>query len=593
MSDDAKDAQTSSLILYEQLRMPLQAMNWAIYPGLVLLTLIVWAFRSPCDRNMIEGWCAVAALTWLGGALHAKSRLKLKFNLAAAKRLMTELRLLYAFEGAVWGFLPWATLSSCGPMEIALSIAINGGVAASRMMLLSSVSSVFLVYILVGGGVWIVNTWSYAALQSSTLGVIGILYVTTLIFQARVHARSLFQSISLRFENQDLLQALNQQVAITEAAREKAEDANRAKSQFLAAASHDLRQPAMAQGLFLEILSGTSLDSDQHKLLENLHSANTALAQMLDTLLDYSRIEAGVIQPEQQDVRLQPLLNKIEREFGAQADARNLIYRSRETDLIVHTDPALLELILRNLVSNAIRYTEHGGVLVGCRRRDRQAVLEVWDTGIGIAPEYQQEIFDEFMQLGNPERDRRKGLGLGLSIVNGLARSLVHRISLSSRPGRGSVFRLALPIVASAPATIATAPESPLRLRGVRVLVIDDEDAVRTGLQHLLTVWGCSCDAVETIAAAIASVRQHPPAVIISDYRLRGEDTGIDAIAALRAELCNDLPALLITGDIALKQLPQSPNGRIPMLRKPVSPEVLRSALSVLLAPVQAGVPTE
>ncbi len=388
-------------------------------------------------------------------------------------------------------------------------------------------------------------------------------------------------------------QRLNEEMAQANAARQQADVATRAKSRFLASASHDLRQPAMAQGLFLDILSRTSLDADQRKLLDNLRTANTALSQMLDTLLDYSRIEAGVIHPVPQDFRLQLLLNKIEREFGAQADVRNLIFRSRETDRVVHTDPALLELILRNLVSNAIRYTEQGGVLVACRHRGAQVWLEVWDTGIGIAPEHQQEIFDEFMQLGNPERDRNKGLGLGLSIANGLAQSLGHRLSLVSRPGRGSVFRLTLPSGTGVPPEIASAPERAVLLQGRRMLVIDDDEAVRTSLQHLLADWGCPCDAVDTIAAALASARQHPPAIVISDYRLRGKETGVDAIAALRAEVGNDLPALLITGDIALKYEHQSSAGLLPVLRKPVTLEELHSALSALLAPAQAAVPSE
>ena len=581
MSGDARDRQTSSLILYEQLRMPLQAMSWAIYPGLVLLALILWAFRSPCDREVIQGWCALAAVTWLGGALHAKFRLKLKLNLAAARRLMTELRLLYAFEGAVWGALSWATLGSCSSLESALAIAINAGVAASRMMLLSSVPSVFVIYMTVGGAVWIANTWSYAALPSYTLGVIGVLYVLTLILQARVHARSLIQSISLRFENQDLLDALNQQVAITEAAREKAEAANRAKSQFLAAASHDLRQPAQAQGLFLDVLSRTALDSRQKLLLENAVAATRASADMLNTLLDFSRIEAGVVEPRMQGFKLQPILNRIEGEFGPQADARDLVYRSIETGFVVHSDPILVELILRNLVSNAIRYTERGGLLVACRRRGGRIFLEVWDTGIGIAPEHQTEVFREFLQLGNPERDRRKGLGLGLAIVDGLARQLGSRVELVSRPGRGSVFRLGLS-PGSLGAALPETEDSPSLGGDARVLVIDDDEAVRSAMHHLLTDWGYRCELAESIDEALEVARRRAPALVISDYRLREPRTGADAIAALRDLVGADLPALLVTGDTAPDRLSEAHASGIPLLHKPVQPDQLRRRLASL-----------
>lgn len=230
------------------------------------------------------------------------------------------------------------------------------------------------------------------------------------------------------------------------AAKQRAEDRNTAKSKFLAAFSHDARQPLHAQALFLDVLAHTELSAEQHKVLANANAASKVYGEILNTLLDFSRVEAGVIEPQVQPFRMQSLLNKIEREFELQADTKGIAYRSRETDLVVQSDPMLVGLILRNLVANAIRYTEHGGLLVTCRKRGTQAVLEVWDTGIGIATEYQQAVFREFFQLENPERDRQKGLGLGLAIADGLARTLNHRLSLVSIPGRGSVFRLSMPI---------------------------------------------------------------------------------------------------------------------------------------------------
>lgn len=590
MTEGARGELSSNLVFYEQLRMPLQAMTWVIYPGTVLLVLIFLLMRAPCNQVAVEIWCVVAGLTWLGGALHARSRLKLALDMAMARRLLTELRLLYAFEGAVWGALSWVTMGSCSFMESALAIAINAAVAASRMMLLSSVSSVFLIYILVGGMVWIVGSSNFSGLPSYILGAIGFLYVVTLIFQARVHARSLTTSIKLRFENEELLEKLNQQMQIAEAAREKAEAANRAKSQFLAAASHDLRQPAQAQGLFLEVLSRTALDARQKSLLENVSAATRASIDMLNTLLDFSRIEAGVIEPRMQAFKVQTILNRIESEFGPQADARNLVYRSIETSLVAYSDPLLVELILRNLISNAIRYTEHGGLLVVCRQRGGEVSLEVWDTGVGIAPEHQQEVFREFLQLGNPERDRHKGLGLGLAIVDGLARQLGSPISLLSRPGRGSVFRLRLPMgVVASPSPPVLKEEHGYGCEA-RVLVIDDDEAVRIGMDQLLTDWGCRCDLAESIEEALDVARRQPPSLVISDYRLRGQRTGVDAIAALRDLLGADLPGMLITGDTAPDRLSEAHASGIPLLHKPVQPAELRRRLVALLAHQEAAV---
>jgi CheY-like chemotaxis protein len=239
---------------------------------------------------------------------------------------------------------------------------------------------------------------------------------------------------------------------------------------------------------------------------------------------------------------------------------------------MVQTDPMLLELILRNLVSNAIRYTERGGVLVACRQRENHAVLEVWDTGIGIALKHQKEIFREFHQLGNPERDRRKGLGLGLAIADGLARTLEHELTLASTPQRGSVFRITLPIVTDIPATQIDPAQTKTRLLYARLLIVDDDEIVRTGMLHLLRDWGCKCEAAESIEEAVTLARMLRPDIIICDYRLREQRTGVEAIAALRELLGEALPALLITGDTAPERLREAQASGIPLIHKPVSP---------------------
>jgi CheY-like chemotaxis protein/anti-sigma regulatory factor (Ser/Thr protein kinase) len=286
------------------------------------------------------------------------------------------------------------------------------------------------------------------------------------------------------------------------------------------------------------------------------------------------------------------LLNKLENELAPQANNKGLVYRSLETSAIVYSDRVLVELILRNLVTNAIRYTDNGGVLVVCRLRKNEdvdvAVVEVWDTGIGIAPAQQQEVFREFHQLGNPERDRRFGLGLGLAISDGLSRVLGHDLSLQSRLSRGSVFRLVLPI-ADTPGLFDEAclhsgeTAGNAALLEVRVLVIDDDDSVRTGMVCLLRDWGCDCDAVESIDEALVLIQTRPPGLVISDFRLRDRRTGIEAIASIRAVLGKQLPALLITGDTAPLRLREAQASGIPLLHKPVSPDQLYQGLVTVL----------
>jgi CheY-like chemotaxis protein len=199
-------------------------------------------------------------------------------------------------------------------------------------------------------------------------------------------------------------------------------------------------------------------------------------------------------------------------------------------------------------------------------------VLEIWDTGIGIAAEHQKEVFHEFHQLGNPERDRSKGLGLGLAIANGLARALGHELTLASKPQHGSVFRLTMPIDTAIPVEQIAMSQTKTRLLNARLLVIDDDKIVRDGMLYLLRDWGCECDAAESIEEALALVQLNVPDVVISDYRLREQRTGVEAIAALRAVLGEALPALLITGDTAPKRLREAKASGLPLLHKPVTP---------------------
>lgn len=368
------------------------------------------------------------------------------------------------------------------------------------------------------------------------------------------------------------------------AARREADLANAAKSRFLAAVSHDLRQPIHAQGLFLNVLSETDLDAKQRDIVARIRAAATASGEMLHTLMDFSRIEAGAITPKIQAFHLQPLLNKIEMEFMPQADAKHLAYRSSETSLAAASDQALVEIILRNLVSNAIRYTQRGGILVACRKRGNSVMLEVYDTGIGIEVSQHREVFREFHQLGNPERDRRKGLGLGLSIVEGLARTLGHTISLNSVPGQGSVFRLALPLADPTDVVAEDTSQKFLpRKLGIRILLVDDDEAVRVGTKQQLQEWGFECDAVESIEDALAVAKTHPPTLVISDYRLRDHRTGAEVVSALRATINPHLPALLITGDTAPERIQEAKASHIPLLHKPVAPrELYRSIVGTL-----------
>jgi two-component system, sensor histidine kinase len=270
------------------------------------------------------------------------------------------------------------------------------------------------------------------------------------------------------------------------------------------------------------------------------------------------------------------LLHRIESEVAPQADSKRLAYRTRDTSLAAHSDPALVELIVRNLVTNAVRYTQRGGVLVAVRRRGDQVALEVWDTGVGIPADQLQHIFREFHQLGNSERDRQKGLGLGLAIAKGLANELSHVLTVRSVVGRGSCFRLTMPVAKDVVAFDAYPGHmSHLQPLKLRVLVIDDDDLVQEAMKRLLETWDCQCHAVESAQEAMSQDWQQPPQLILSDYRLRNQTTGADAIAALQLHWQTPIPAILLTGDTAKERLREAASSGITLLHKPVSPAQL------------------
>ncbi|SDE38631.1 Signal transduction histidine kinase [Variovorax sp. CF079] len=571
-------------MLVEQLRLQLGNIGSSVIPTILVALLLVWVLSNERNAVALRAWCAAIVVLKLYLAWEARRWLASEISPERARRLLRHKMVLNAIDGVVWGALAWAALGTTTVAGSILVVAVLAGVAGSSMSSLAPILPVFIVFgaaelIVLGAKLWTMDDPAYDA-----LGVAAILYTAALLGQARNGSRAARAAIGLRFENLELIERLRVETEHAQAAHRAAEEANLAKSRFLAAASHDLRQPIHAQGLFLEVLARSKLSAGQYDALANARATWQASAEMLDTLLDFSRIEAGVVEPQMQSFHLQPLLNKIENELAPQADAKGIVYRSRETDAAVHSDPALVGLILRNLVSNAIRYTERGGVLVGCRARGDLLLVEVWDTGIGIEPTQHQAIFREFHQLGNAERDRRKGLGLGLAIAQGLARALEQQLSLVSKPGRGTVFRLSLPValIGVVAGSADTAP-SAARVFDVRVLVIDDDESVRTGMRQLLGAWGCACDVADSIEEAQAHARAHPPGLVISDYRLRELRTGAEAIAALRAEFGAELPALLITGDTAPQRLREARATGVPLLHKPVLPSELYRAMTFVL----------
>jgi signal transduction histidine kinase len=364
--------------------------------------------------------------------------------------------------------------------------------------------------------------------------------------------------------------------------------ANTYKSRFLAAASHDLRQPLHALNLFVAQLHGEADPAERRRLVGRIDAAISSMNELFNALLDMSKLDAGVLEVNVTDFPVERLLTQMETTFAEAAREKGLRLKVSSSRAWVRSDFILLERTLLNLVSNAVRYTASGGIVIACHRHGDRLRLDVEDSGTGIPEDQQRNIFREFYQLARPEEGRRGGLGLGLAIVDRLCRLLDHPVEVVSTPGKGSRFSVSVPLSAER-ARLDDAPVSPARVAdpvtGRLIVVIDDDALVLDSMRGILQSWGCSVVGAASDAAALAELREtgRRPDAIVSDYRLAGRNTGIEAIERLRGALGTAIPAFLISGDTSPERLSDARVSGYHLLHKPVPPMALRAMLNRLL----------
>lgn len=407
---------------------------------------------------------------------------------------------------------------------------------------------------------------------------IGLFGMTAL---AKALNNSMRSQIRQRHESARLNTALNEKTL-------EAEHATLAKSRFLAAASHDLRQPLHALSLLIDVLKHEKSEQRRQEIFSRIEMSLDALRKLFDELLDISRLDAKVVTPEFSHFDLALVLQALAGEFKSEASDKHLTLRVHADTAIVVTDRLLLERILRNIIGNAIRYTESGGVLISLRRRGDTVLMQVWDTGAGIAPQYHEEIFVEFRQLHNAHRDRSQGLGLGLAIVKRLCQLLRHPLEMRSQPGKGSVFGLRLPLGDARRAEVKEESSTPQYwdLSGRRVVVIDDERDIRDAMHTLLSRWGCQVVTADSLTEAVQALRENEmtPELIISDLRLRDGCTGVEAIDGLQTQFAATIPGILVTGETLPEQLTLARDSGYELLQKPVQPIRLRLVMQQQLS---------
>ena len=413
------------------------------------------------------------------------------------------------------------------------------------------------------------------------------LFQTAITLESKVSQRTAELSTLTHTLRREIFERREAEAAL-HIAKAEAEQANLSKTRFLLAASHDLHQPLNAARLFLGALADEVSGERPRELVERIEAALESVDDLLSALLDISRLDAGVWPVQRESFPLAPLLARLAREYRPQAQALGLVMQVVPSSRVVHTDRRLLERVMRNLISNAIRYTGSGRILVGCRRRGAEVSLEVADTGIGIPEEKRRMIFEEFRQLGNNPRRDDKGVGLGLAIVDRIVRLLGLSIAVQSWPGRGSRFAVRVPLALPGADCPEGPPAAPLladSLGGRVVVVVENDEAAQAALAPLLQGWGCTlaiaASAVEVMARLDALGRT--PDLIVVDYRLEGGCPGTAVIDMLHQRYGSEVPALVISSDRsdALEaEIRVLGHG---FLGKPVAPAKLRAMLSYLL----------
>ena len=590
----APSAHVDSLrALYEQA--PASLVGNAI--GMSLIGLAFWPLAS---AGRLQGWLAVAGLLWLLRLGHyLRYRAAPDSHATALLAWRASWRVLVLAQGAMWPVAVWLFWGLGGPFHTVALILIAYSYALGSVQLLAPQRRLFLGFISLVLLPIIVRVASDTSQpwHWQLAGVLGLLFAITLVM-GRTYRSALAQAIGLKQRTEQLAAQLRVEKAAADEARRIAEAATRAKTQFFAAASHDLRQPLHAMGLFAEALRQRAHDPEVAALVNSINQSVDALEGLFGELLDITRIDSGGVDVQPAPVSMRDLFARLRLSFEPVAFEKGLALSFHGAQRFVHTDGLLLERILRNLVSNAIRYSEDGGVLVACRPKPGDSgklLVQVWDSGIGITEASLPHIFDEFFQVQSQrplEPHQRKGLGLGLSIVKRLADLLGAPLTVRSRPGRGSAFTLELP-AGSALRTLTPAPPTGLAnrggagLQGRRIVVVEDEPAVREGLTVLLQAWGATVDGFDDLGALsawLADAERAAPDLLIVDYRLPRGQTGIDALAALRARWPGrTLPAIVITGSSLGGHEDEAAQHDFHLLIKPVPPNKLRAMVAFKL----------
>lgn len=579
-------------IRVEQIRARIDSYPLMVVSQLVLAPFLVMLMWGQISHGLLQGWLAAVYGVHAVEFYFWRSRRTQAKTVAQSRAWDSLFRSLTAMIALTWGsagvimFVPGDLAYQA--LIICVVMGLSAGAATSNPF---HPPSMFIYQIGIILPLLERLAWENDTTHWILFGMLGM-FCTFVLKSALELIRTFEQSQRRRFENERLVGALLERKREAEASRLVAEQANRAKSRFLATASHDLRQPLQALRLFAEALQDTAKEKETVRLSGQINKSVSALVDMFDDLLDVSRLDAGIIEPRWQHFTLDSLLDRLYGDFAPLAQAKGLSFQlpicmgayrvQEECNKVIYSDPFLLERMLRNLIANAIRYTDTGGVAVRCLCAPDQIELEVADTGIGIRAETLPHIFEEHYQADNPHRDRRKGLGLGLAIVRRIESLLGCKVQVRSEPGVGSTFSFSIPAGDAAQLVqpfVITHSQYDLSERVV-ALVEDDQDIRELSLD-LMEQWGCKVVAGEYAEDVmrkldVAGLR---PDLLVCDYRLPHGMTAIHVIKRMRELWGGELPALVLTGDTARETLNEIHDSGAILLHKPIAPVRLRAMM--------------
>jgi signal transduction histidine kinase len=599
----SEDSAIPSSALHEEVQSTYEYLPAILLGMLALAAVVVVLFWRVAPRQLLLPWLAafliLAAARLVMLVAYRRALRERDVDWAAWRNLWS---LTTVAAGVLWGATAWFFYPHGSPVQqTGLILAIYSYCIASVPVLAQRpglfVAFAALCFVPMIGRIALGAAEASVELAGELLMIVSL---TTVLSRSFRHALQRITQLKLRTDA--LLVQLRAEKLAADTARQEAEVANRAKTQFFTAASHDLRQPLHAMGLFAEALRQRTHGAEAAQLVNSINESVDALEGLFSELLDISRIDSGGVEVRTQDFVIGDLLRKLKLHFEPAAFEKGLALRLRGHRHAVRGDPLLVERILRNLVSNAVRYTQDGSVLVSARRRGDQVLLQVWDTGVGIGKAEQSRVFEEFYQVQTrrePSPDQRKGLGLGLAIVQRLAGLMGAPLRLRSEAGRGTVFTLELPI--GKPNAVVPPPRDPkfveVTLAGRLIVLVEDEPAVRAGLEVLLRDWGAAVLAFESASALEAWVADPAsassvPSLAIVDYRLEPERTGIEAIGVLRGRFGADLPAVVVTGSTMIDHGSDAQTHDFHVLLKPVLPNKLRAMIAFKLAASRPASPS-